>query len=195
VWSWRRNPLRRGTDRVEAWVALSALLLIGLVAPLLGWLAGSATQDVLRQAMLDEQRQLHQVTAVVVHDNPGVTLPPDPESITRQDVPGLVTASWPTPDGGTRTGKVRVRQGQTDAGTEIVVWVDTAGRLAGPPLDTATVATHAVLAGFGAFALTAALVTGVRRLVLWRQLRRRYAKWDRAWAQVGPDWGRTGTGS
>jgi hypothetical protein len=55
--------------------------------------------------------------------------------------------------------------------------------------------THAVLAGFGVTLLTAALAEGARRLVVWYLVRRRYACWDRAWERVGPDWGRTGTGS
>lgn len=40
LWRWRGNPLRRGTDLAEAWVALTALVLILSVAPLIGVLAG-----------------------------------------------------------------------------------------------------------------------------------------------------------
>ncbi|MCZ9341509.1 hypothetical protein NGM37_27480, partial [Streptomyces sp. TRM76130] len=61
--------------------------------------------------------------------------------------------------------------------------------------DAATAATHAVLAGTGAALATAALAEGARRLVVWRMVRRRYARWDREWDRAGPDWGRTGTGS
>ncbi|BFO19345.1 hypothetical protein SHKM778_57330 [Streptomyces sp. KM77-8] len=64
-----------------------------------------------------------------------------------------------------------------------------------PPLDAATATTHAVLAGVGAALVTAALVEGWRRLIVRSMVRRRYARWDRAWDKAGPDWGRTGTGS
>jgi hypothetical protein len=43
--------------------------------------------------------------------------------------------------------------------------------------------------------LAAGLVECGRRLVLWRMVRRRYARLDRAWEQAGPDWGLTGAGS
>lgn len=44
---WRGNPVCRPTDRHEAWVALAALLMIFLGAPVLGWLGGSLTDDAL----------------------------------------------------------------------------------------------------------------------------------------------------
>jgi hypothetical protein len=75
------------------------------------------------------------------------------------------------------------------------VWTDERGRLVARPLDSASAATHAVLAGLGAALLTAAAVEGGRRLALRRMVRRRYARWDQAWERAGPDWGRTGTGS
>lgn len=52
-----------------------------------------------------------------------------------------------------------------------------------------------MLAGCGAGMLTALLVEGIRRLIVWRLDRRRDALWDQAWDRAGPDWGRTGTGS
>lgn len=54
---------------------------------------------------------------------------------------------------------------------------------------------HAALAGLGAALLTVGLVEVGRRLIVWRMVRERYNRIDRAWAKAGPDWGRTGTGS
>jgi hypothetical protein len=51
-----------------------------------------------------------------------------------------------------------------------------------------------MLLGIGAAAAAAGLVEGGRRAFVWRLTRRRYARLDRAWADVGPDWGRTGAG-
>jgi hypothetical protein len=62
-------------------------------------------------------------------------------------------------------------------------------------LDSATATTHAVLAGFGAGLMSAGLIEGGRRLIVWRMVRRRYARWDRAWDKAGPDWGKADTGS
>lgn len=71
VWRWRHNPLRRATDRREAWVALVALLLMVLAAPALGWLCGALTDDVLQQSVRFQQTQRHATTAVVVRRAPG----------------------------------------------------------------------------------------------------------------------------
>ena len=81
------------------------------------------------------------------------------------------------------------------SGDQFRIWTDQQGRTVARPLDSATAATHAALAGFGAAMLAAGLLEGGRRLVVWRMVRRRYARWDQAWDKAGPDWGRTGAGS
>jgi hypothetical protein len=42
LWRWRRNPLRRATDLVEAWLALVVLLLVLVAAPVIGSLVGAS---------------------------------------------------------------------------------------------------------------------------------------------------------
>ncbi|MBQ1088808.1 hypothetical protein [Streptomyces sp. B93] len=194
LWRWRHNPLRRGTDLVESWVALVALLLILLAAPLLGGLAGAATERALQRSLQEQHRSRHEVTATVVRELTGGTLTVDPET-TARDVRSRVLAEWTAPDGTERHGPVMVRVQDPRPGDRVRIWTDDRGRVVTRPLDPGTATTHAVLAGFGAAVLTACLVEGVRRLVVWRMVRRRYARWDRAWEQAGPDWGRTGTGS
>ncbi|CAM5324543.1 Integral membrane protein OS=Streptomyces glaucescens OX=1907 GN=SGLAU_03710 PE=4 SV=1 [Streptomyces glaucescens] len=66
LWRWRRNPLCRATDLAEARLALTALLLMVLVAPLLGVLVGSATQESLHRAAREQRLTRHQVTATVL---------------------------------------------------------------------------------------------------------------------------------
>ncbi|MBC7272090.1 MAG: hypothetical protein H5T76_25845 [Streptomyces sp.] len=194
LWRWRHNPLRRGTDLVESWVALAALLLILLAAPLLGGLAGAATEGALQRSVQEQHRSRHEVTATVVRELSGGTLTVDPET-TARDVRSRVLAEWTAPDGTGRHGPVMVRVQDPRPGDRVRIWTDDQGRAVTRPLDPGTATTHAVLAGFGAAVLTACLVEGLRRLVVWRMVRRRYARWDRAWEQAGPDWGRTGTGS
>jgi hypothetical protein len=62
-------------------------------------------------------------------------------------------------------------------------------------MDPATVEVHAALAGVGAALAWGLVLECARRLVLWRLVRLRHADLDRAWAAVGPDWGRAGAGS
>ncbi|WP_329280742.1 Rv1733c family protein [Streptomyces sp. NBC_01451] len=195
LWRWRHNPLRRTTDLAEAWVALAALLLILLVAPLIGALVGGAAQDALQQAVRDQREARHLVTATVVKKLARSPLEPDPEAASPREARSRVEADWTGPDGTEQHGKVVAALKSPHPGDHFTLWTDGQGRIAARPLDTATATTHAVLAGFGAAVLSAGFVEGGRRLILWRMVRRRYARWDQAWDRAGPDWGRTGTGS
>ncbi|WP_307161766.1 Rv1733c family protein [Streptomyces rishiriensis] len=195
IWRWRHNPLRRTTDLVEAWVALSALLLILFVAPVVGSLVGAVAQDVLQQSVHEQRQSRHQVTATVVREADGSPLDMDPETATGRESRTRVVARWTAPDGTARHGTVLAGLRTPHGGDRFGIWTDGRGTPVARPLDSATATTHAVLAGFGAALLTAGAVEACRRLIVWRMVRRRYARWDRAWDRAGPDWGRTGTGS
>ncbi|MEU1511143.1 hypothetical protein ABZ490_03125 [Streptomyces sp. NPDC005811] len=195
IWRWRHNPLRRGTDLVEAWVALSALLLILLAAPVVGSLIGAVAQDSLQQAVREQRQTRHEVTATVVRASGSSPLEADPEAASGREARSRVVADWTAPDGTDRHGTVLAALKAPHHGDHFAIWTDAHGTLVARPLDSATATTHAVLAGFGAALLTAGMVEGGRRLIVWRMVRRRYARWDQAWDRAGPDWGRTGTGS
>ncbi|WP_370684722.1 hypothetical protein [Streptomyces sp. DpondAA-F4] len=62
-------------------------------------------------------------------------------------------------------------------------------------MDASAARAHAALAGVGVTLLAAGLVEAARRLAVRLMMRRRYQLIDRAWAETGPDWGRTGTGT
>ncbi|WP_329213965.1 hypothetical protein OG352_02850 [Streptomyces sp. NBC_01485] len=194
IWRWRHNPLRRGTDLAEAWVALSALLLILLVAPVVGSVIGTVAQDVLQRSVREQRLSHHEVTATVVREVAGSPLDVDPETTTGRETRTRVVADWTAPDGTAQHGTVLAGLRTPHSGDRFAIWTDGHGRPAPRPLDSVTATTHAVLAGFGAALLTAGAVEGGRRLIVWRMVRRRYACWDQAWDRAGPDWGRTGTG-
>lgn len=193
LWRWRGNPLRRTTDLVEAWLALVALVLILVVAPLVGAAVGAATQDALQHAVREQRHARHEVVATVVRRLDHSPLDPDPETATARDAHSHVLASWTGPDGTVRHGAVLADLEQPRHGDHFTLWTDARGHPVDRPLDTVTATTHAVLAGFGSAVAAAGLVEGGRRLLVWRMVRRRYARLDRAWEKAGPDWGRTGT--
>jgi hypothetical protein len=195
IWRWRHNPLRRATDLAEAWVALAALLLILVVGPVIGLLVGGVAQDSLQRSVREQRESRHLVTATVVRKLDRSALDADPETSSGRDLRSRVEADWTAPDGTAHHGTVIAALKTPTPGDHFTLWTDEHGRLVARPLDSATATTHAVLAGVGATLLTAALVEAGRRLALWRMVRRRYARWDRAWERAGPDWGRTGTGS
>ncbi|MEV0008195.1 hypothetical protein AB0M10_10005 [Streptomyces sp. NPDC051840] len=194
---WRRNPVCRATDRHESWVALAALMVMALAAPVLGWGVGSATDDVLVRTVRSQQDRLRPTTAVVVHASPHRSrFAADPETaVTGEAARTSVVADWTAPDGTPRTGTVSTSSARTTPGSHVRIWTDAQGRPAMRPMDTATAHTHSVLAGIGAALLAIGLTELVRRFVVWRMMQGRYERLDRAWAEVGPDWGRTGTGS
>ncbi|MFC9244979.1 hypothetical protein ACFT7S_13345 [Streptomyces sp. NPDC057136] len=196
VWRWRHNPLRRATDRVEAWAALFALLLMLLAAPVIGWICGSLTDDALQQSVRAQHAERHLTRAVVVRraDRPG-QFAGDSEVASERAAQTPVVARWRTPDGTMRTGRVSTASRVTGPGSEVRIWTDDLGRPALRPMDAPTAHTHAALAGFGVFLLSAGLIEAARRLIVWRLRQQRYAQLDRAWARAGPDWGRTGKGS
>lgn len=195
LWRWRHNRLRRTTDLLEAWLALASALLVLVAAPVIGSLVGAAAQGALQQAVRDQRQSRHEVAATVVKKLSRGPLDPDPETSSARDAHSRVLANWTAPDGTGRRGTVIADLKSPHHGDHFTIWTDLHGQIVGRPLDSTTATTHAVLAGFGAALMSAGLVEGGRRLIVWRMVRRRYARWDQAWDKAGPDWGRTGTGS
>ncbi|WP_432013404.1 Rv1733c family protein [Streptomyces cucumeris] len=194
LWHWRHNPLRRATDLAEATAALIAVLLMLVAAPTVGVITGSLAHDALVKAAREQRAHRYLVPATVVRILPHPPVDSDPETSSARDAHRRVFARWTAPDGSRHRGPLATHPG-ADPGERFHLWTDERGHPRGRPLDTATAATHAVLAGIGAGAVTVALVDGGRRLVVWRLMRRRYAEWDTAWARAGQDWGRADAGS
>lgn len=177
-------------------MALVSLLLMVLGTPAVGWLCGSLVDDVLQESVRIQQAQRHPTTAVVVRRaSGGPRFVTDPEVSSERATQTSVVARWKAPDGTARSGTVATSSKITDPGSRVRIWTDLDGHPALRPMDAPTARTHAALAGFGVALLGVALIESGRRLVVWRMVQRRYARLDRAWAEAGPDWGRTGTGS
>ncbi|MFD8011853.1 hypothetical protein [Streptomyces sp. NPDC058955] len=196
LWRWRHNPLRRTTDLVEAWVALAAAVLLCVAVPVAGWTVGSSAQHSLQRAVHAQQQGRAETTARVLRTAPTpASAAASSEQAAEQRFRRAVVARWTAPDGTTRTGTVTTSRTNATPGDTFSLWTDRDGRPVTAPLAGDTARAHAFVA-----ALTAAVLAGlgvelVRRLVMRRLRHRRYARLDRAWASVGPDWGRTGTGS
>lgn len=194
LWRWRNNPLCRRSDRGEAWLALGAMILVVVVAPLVGWLGASAAHSALMQNAEKQQRERHQVwaTAESVHDR--APLGSDPESGSQSADRRHVVAHWAGPDGTSHKSTVVTRQ-SVQSGERFQIWTDDDGRAARSPMSEHTASSQAALAGLAAGTGTAAALEAVRRLTMRQLLRRRYALWDSEWSRIGPDWGRTGSSS
>ena len=125
-----RSPLRRSTDRVEAWVTVGALVLVLCVALVAVVVAVGLYQRAQTQAATKAARQTS-VTAVLLTD--AATLPAD---VSGQGGAGQVTAvaRWPVPNGQQRIAPLSVCA-YRHAGDRIPIWIDARGNRVDPPQD------------------------------------------------------------
>ncbi|MFD3545366.1 hypothetical protein ACFWUW_07035 [Streptomyces sp. NPDC058655] len=197
VWRWRRNPLRRPTDLFEAWVAFTALVCFLVVAPAVGWAAGTQVDGTLQRAVSAQRQERHLVPAVVVRPAQEPAGQPSADPSARQSTPQRtqIVAAWTAPDGSSHEGTVPAAEEPPHPGDRFRIWTDARGRVVGQPLDPGAAAFHSGMAGLAAAICVAALVETVRRMIVRRLTHQRYARLDRAWAATGPDWGRAGAGS
>lgn len=193
LWRWRRNPLRRRSDIVEAWAGLATVVLAGVGAPLAGIAAGQSVDTTLRQAVATQRAERHEVTATVLAASRTPATVVGSDDSDDQGTSRTALVSWRTPDGTTHRTTVIIL-GRHAAGSTLPLWTDRRGRLVQPPLDGATATTNAVAAGLGAATTVIALLMTARYFLTWRLMRRRMADWEREWSRVGQDWGRAGAG-
>ncbi|GGV36015.1 Rv1733c family protein [Streptomyces spectabilis] len=180
-WRWRRGPLRRRSDVVEAWTVLVVGVVLFLGVPAAGAAAGFAVHADAERAARAAAATRHRVTATLTADAP----PPVPAvgAVPLYDVP----ARWTEPDGAERTGNARVIAGSR-RGEHAAVWLDERGRVAGAPPGAEDVALRTASAALAAAAATA-LAALLARHAVGRVLdRQRLAAWEREWRRTGPEW-------
>ena len=175
-----RNPLRRTVDRVEAMIVggLAAVFLAG--APLTAVAAWHTAYSMGSRVARTQQAAWHQVPAV-----PLATVPASGYG----QYEATVRARWTAPDGTRHTGTIPVLQGAT-AGRTVLVWVDAAGRLTGPPLQFSKVRLQAALAALLAPTIVGFVLLYAGELAYGVLDRRRLAAWDADWRATGPLWTR-----
>lgn len=183
LWRWRRNPLKRPGDTLEAWVLLGAWLFT-LVAGVLGGLAAARSVD---DGLARERAEWHPVVAHVMDRAPGGSAPKSPSSGGERV---WARVGWTVADGSAHTGQARVAAG-SNVGTPVPVWTDPQGRLVTRPATASEAHVRSALIG-GLVGLSAAAVPFVAGLVARGRLERwRMDRWDAEWSRLGPQWGRT----
>ena len=180
LWRWRRNPLRRRCDLVEAWVLLAAWI-IALAG---GLLAGLLTAGSMQESSDLARAEGRQVTAVLIRD-------PEHRATVHLEDGTLTwgTVRWTAADGSTHTGRTRV-SATAHAGSRMTVWTDRHGALTPRPPSRTDAALQSALGGFWAGAATAGVVMGGAWLVRARLDHRRMDQWAEEWAQAATRWGR-----
>jgi hypothetical protein len=176
------NPLRRTSDRIEAAIVASALIVFLIGAPLAALAAGHWAGAAALRLQRDQHASWHQVSAVLLANaSPTVNIGYGAGDTSE------VHARWTAPDGTVRTGNVPAPVG-APKGSTVRIWVDQSGAVTGPPLRPEQATGQAVLATVVApFVLGTVLICAVSlslQVLDWRRL----ADWDADWQATGPRW-------
>ncbi|MFE9765288.1 hypothetical protein ACFYPC_12290 [Streptomyces sp. NPDC005808] len=180
LWRWRRNPLKRPSDVIEAWVVLAGWVLI-LVGSLIAGLVAAAAVERSAERQRAESRE---VPAVLVEDAED-RLP----SRVGTDHRVWATVRWTSTDGSTHTDEARVTP-RSRAGTTVTVWTDGNGQITAAPLTEGETQLHATWGGVLAGAGTGGLVWGAVWMVRLGLERHRMALWAAEWERISTRWGR-----
>jgi F0F1-type ATP synthase membrane subunit c/vacuolar-type H+-ATPase subunit K len=177
------NPLRRRSDRAEAWIRLGLVLIFLAASPLAAVGLGNLTNAASMSAARAQAASERQVPAVLVKkvsratDNP---LYGSSELV-------WARAQWTAPDGQRRTGEVPAPVG-SQAGHKEIIWVDSSGQLVYPPIGQGQIASRVI----AVVALTPAALGALLMITLWliRHFldRRRMTSWASEWSAVEPQW-------
>ena len=153
-WRWRRNPLRRRSDVVEAWTVLvgGGLLLVG--APL----AGAARRPVGPCGRAWPRRPSSGPSGTGAGRGRGQAARPLPTAEGGRNSAYRVAVRWTEPGGARAPGhRARARRAP-HRGDMVDVWLDARGRSVAPPPDATAVWQHTVTLGMAAAGGTAAVV-------------------------------------
>jgi hypothetical protein len=178
-----RNPLRRGTDRIEVALRLVMVVLLVAAVPAAAVAVGRwADHQALNRAYA-QQAADHLVTAVLLNDAPATGIPDPYTSV--QTV--WVLARWQPPGQPPRTGQVLAVAGAR-RGSTVRTWISPSGVVTSPPMN------HRDIAGDVSIAVVATLLVSWLLLLVSgtfarRALdRRRLRAWEAEWRESEPLW-------
>ncbi|MEU1852432.1 hypothetical protein ABZ499_24955 [Streptomyces sp. NPDC019990] len=183
-WRWRRNPLRRRSDLLRAWIGLVLAVAVAITAPLAAWAVGTTVHDTLTAAAREQARAGRHTTAALLDDAPGH---PEPGSAESRETRYPVKVGYTAPDGTARTATTDVDPG-LPAGHRVRVWTNAEGTLAKPPMPPGDIRNRTV--GAGALAAITVLFTGTSAYRLTARVldQRRMRAWEAEWQRTARRW-------
>jgi hypothetical protein len=177
-----RNPLRRTSDRVEAWLRVGLVALFVTIGPTAAIAAGHWTYHAQVAAITAQEADTHADKAVL--------LQPTTTSVdlatARLGRQVWARARWETAGAPAQTGEVPVPAG-LPAGSAVTVWLDTSGQVTGPP-DRGGFVDAIIFTSVMTLAFAGIGLAGVLRVVQLFLNRRRLAAWEAAWSAIEPRW-------
>ncbi|WP_327111158.1 hypothetical protein OG206_00980 [Streptomyces sp. NBC_01341] len=188
IWShqWRKHPLRRTVDAVEARLLLLLCAVVFACASAIGMISGSAAHE-YEQSVASQQRAARQQVSAEVLRDAAKSSPWADEAGRSALVP--VPVRWVTADGADARGSALVAPG-TKGGERTSLWLDRRGHVTSAPADERDIWVAALIAGAGGAAAAvgggAVAAIGIRIMCN----RCRAAGWEAEWSRVEPDWSR-----
>jgi hypothetical protein len=177
------NPLRRGTDRVEAALRLVVIILLVVAVPAAAVAAGRwADHQALHRAQA-QQAADHLVTAVLLQDAT-TTGTPDPYTSVQTT---WVRARWQPPGQPPRTGEVLAVAGARK-GSTVRTWIDPSGAVTDPPLQHRDIVGNVCLAVMVTCLVSWLVLLAAGTLARRALDRRRLNAWEAGWRASGPLW-------
>ena len=178
-----RNPLRRGTDRIEAALRLVVMIMLVTAVPAAAVFAGEQAYHTALNRAHAQQVTDHLVNAVLLEQAPA-TGTPDPYTSIQTT---WVLARWQPPGRPSRTGEVLATAGARK-GSTVRTWIAPSGAVTAPPMDHRDIVGDVLIAVI-ATCLVSWLVLLVSCALARRALdRRRLSAWDAEWRASGPLW-------
>ena len=178
-----RNPLRRGTDRIEAAMRLATIILLLVAVPIAAIAVGrQADHLALRQAHAQQGAE-HQVTAILLKHAQATGVPNPYTSVQLT----YVLARWQPPGRPPRSGQVLAPAG-AHAGSTVRVWIDASGAITSPPPDHRIITGDVCLAAIVTCLVASLLILGSNALARRALDRRRMRAWEAEWRAAGPMW-------
>jgi len=175
-----RNPLRRGSDRIEALLFWSALLLALLVVPVAA-AVGTSVSAASERSAAQQRAVLRQVEAHTLEDG-GPLYPSTPGQAGVR-----VRVGWQDELGVPHEGRTIVANG-TKIGSVVTIWLERTGEIAKPPRQSTDSSAIGGLVGITTVMTGWLLLAALFWLVRVPLDRRRAAAWEREWAEVSPRW-------
>jgi hypothetical protein len=178
-----RNPLRRGTDRIEAALRLIMMFMLVAAVPAAAVVMGQRADHLALNRARAQQAADHLVNAVLLEQAPAVGTP-DPYTSVQIT---WVLSRWRPPGLPPRTGEVLATAGARK-GSTVRTWIDASGTVTDPPPNhrdiTGDVTVTVVATCFVSWLVLLAAGTLARRALD----RRRLNAWEAEWRASGPLW-------
>lgn len=178
-----RNPLRRGTDRIEAVLRLAMIILLVMAVPIAVVAVGRQADHVALDQAHAERAGDHLVDAVLLQNTPATGIPNPYTSVQT----AWVAARWQLPGRPARTGEVLVPVGARK-GSTVPTWIDASGSATSPPPDHRFIVGDVLIAVMVASLASVLLLLGLGALARRVLDRRRMRAWETEWRAFGPLW-------